>query len=162
MHFEVKKCRNIFLLRPFACRYGGHMMLKVRIAPDWCATWACLRFLMEKLPIVLCRHAVLCLHLRCPQKLAPISSSCQCPQCWLLDSSQLWPFLADQRVFEPVAPASAFADPAIADLFFRTTRCLRVDQSGCYNDPTDPLYAITHSGLDAQVIPQHMTACFFV
>eukprot|EP00878_Enallax_costatus_P025839 GHUV01027676.1.p1 GENE.GHUV01027676.1~~GHUV01027676.1.p1 ORF type:complete len:1421 (+),score=378.88 GHUV01027676.1:621-4883(+) len=53
--------------------------------------------------------------------------------------------------FKPVAPASAFADLAISNLFFRTTACLRVDQSGCHNDPADPFYQITHSGLDAQI-----------
>lgn len=39
---------------------------------------------------------------------------------------------------------------ACADIFFRTTDCLRADQSSCYR-PGDPYYDITHSGLDAQI-----------
>src|SRR5690349_20804616 len=53
--------------------------------------------------------------------------------------------------FKPYAPASSFADSKITNLFFRTTDCLRVDKSGCHNDPADPFYQITHTGLDAQV-----------
>lgn len=37
-----------------------------------------------------------------------------------------------------------------ADIFFKTTDCLRADKSTCYK-PGDQHYQITHSGLDAQV-----------
>lgn len=37
-----------------------------------------------------------------------------------------------------------------ADIFFKTTECLRLDKSTCYQ-PGDEMYEITHSGLDAQV-----------
>jgi hypothetical protein len=38
----------------------------------------------------------------------------------------------------------------LADIFFTTTACLRDDVSKCW-DKTSELYAITRSGLDAQV-----------
>lgn len=37
-----------------------------------------------------------------------------------------------------------------ADIFFKTTQCLRLDTSTCLYK-TDENYMITHSGLDAQV-----------
>lgn len=37
-----------------------------------------------------------------------------------------------------------------ADIFFKTTDCLRADESTCYK-PGDQHYQITHSGLDTQV-----------
>jgi hypothetical protein len=38
----------------------------------------------------------------------------------------------------------------VADIFFKTSNCLRIDQSTCFQ-PGDKNYQITHSGLDAQV-----------
>eukprot|EP00775_Hariotina_reticulata_P007054 gene7054-7268_t len=53
--------------------------------------------------------------------------------------------------FDPSAPAAAFSERQISNLFFKATNCLRQDQSTCY-PPDSDLYAITHSGLDALVI----------
>lgn len=51
------------------------------------------------------------------------------------------------------------SDPgAAADIFFKTTQCLREDTSGCF-DKTNENYMITHSGLDAQVCVKVAKPC---
>eukprot|EP00877_Chromochloris_zofingiensis_P013211 jgi/Chrzof1/8143/UNPLg00190.t1 len=52
--------------------------------------------------------------------------------------------------FDRNAPAGAFANKEFAHLFFKTTRCLRQDQTGCFK-PGTQYYEITHTGLDAMV-----------
>jgi hypothetical protein len=52
--------------------------------------------------------------------------------------------------FDAVAPASVFADEAVASFFFKTKQCLRKDKSTCFK-PGDEWYDVTHSGLDVQV-----------
>uniref|UniRef100_A0A383VUJ6 PAS domain-containing protein n=1 Tax=Tetradesmus obliquus TaxID=3088 RepID=A0A383VUJ6_TETOB len=55
-----------------------------------------------------------------------------------------------QVTFDPVAPAAALTNADVADAFFKTTRCLRKDQSTCY-PPDSEWYTITHSGIDAMM-----------
>lgn len=52
--------------------------------------------------------------------------------------------------FDLQAPAAAFSDDRIATIFFRTTACLRHDQSMCYPQGS-PWYDISHAGLDVMM-----------
>eukprot|EP00879_Flechtneria_rotunda_P022137 GHRR01023358.1.p1 GENE.GHRR01023358.1~~GHRR01023358.1.p1 ORF type:complete len:763 (+),score=195.35 GHRR01023358.1:255-2291(+) len=51
---------------------------------------------------------------------------------------------------DPTANAGVFEDPRIADIFFKTTNCLRLDQSTCWQQGSD-WYDITHAGIDAMM-----------
>ena len=52
--------------------------------------------------------------------------------------------------FNTRAPPGAFASQAFADVFFRTTNCLRADAASCFG-ASDALHDATHHGLDAIV-----------
>eukprot|EP00775_Hariotina_reticulata_P009112 gene9112-9281_t len=58
------------------------------------------------------------------------------------------PQVAQGMRYDDRAPAAAFSNPAFSNIFFKTTECLRLDQSTCFQ-PGSPWYDITHSGLDA-------------
>jgi hypothetical protein len=50
--------------------------------------------------------------------------------------------------FDFIAPAGAFASAEFAHLFFKTTDCLRFDQSTCFTKDSK-YHDVTHHGLDA-------------
>jgi hypothetical protein len=50
--------------------------------------------------------------------------------------------------FDFIAPAGAFASADFANLFFKTTQCLRFDLSTCFTQDSK-YYDVTHHGLDA-------------
>ncbi|WIA20263.1 hypothetical protein OEZ85_006098 [Tetradesmus obliquus] len=52
--------------------------------------------------------------------------------------------------FDGTAPASLFQNPEVSDLFFRSRKCLRLDQSKCV-PPGDENYDITMGGLDSML-----------
>lgn len=52
--------------------------------------------------------------------------------------------------FNTLAPASVFADARVNELFFKTTACLRIDQTQCW-PPGHPYYQVTRQGLNAMV-----------
>ena len=50
--------------------------------------------------------------------------------------------------FDTTASSAAFADAAVAHIFFSSRECLRHDQSTCFGQDS-PYYDITHRGLHA-------------
>jgi hypothetical protein len=52
--------------------------------------------------------------------------------------------------FRTTASSAAFADAAVAQVFFSSRECLRHDQSTCYKE-NSPYFDITHRGLHAMM-----------
>eukprot|EP00775_Hariotina_reticulata_P009651 gene9651-9811_t len=61
------------------------------------------------------------------------------------------PHEAPGLTYSEKTPAAVFSNELFSNIFFKTSKCLRKDQSTCY-PPGSEWYDITHTGLDAQLI----------
>lgn len=57
----------------------------------------------------------------------------------------------DDLTFDARSPAAAFSNKEFSNLFFKSTACLRAQQSSCFTEDS-PWYAISRGGLDAMVM----------